>query len=563
LVILNTDAIEVSFLVLLAPAVAWGWISRKSPLRRSRIEHAFTSFATKRHLAVLSVGLLALALRLALLPLHPVPQPGIVDEFSYLLAADTFASGRLSNPPHPFWVSFENLMILSQPTYASKYPPAQGLALALGIVLAGNAWVGVLLSTAAMCSAIVWMLQAWIPPRWALLGGLLAMARIAVGSYWVDSYWGGAVAATGGALLYGALPRLIARGRARDGLLLGIGLAVLANSRPYEGLLAATPAAITIGVWAFRKGRPSLRPLLLVLLPLVVAALAALRYNAAITGNPLAMPYQLHEAQYSAAPLFWFQKIKPEPVYRHPVMKAFQTGWARQQYLDNFTHGLLRASLLKLDALRCFFFGALLTVCLVALPWALRSKRLRLAFFSLGFVLAGMLLEIAVVPHYAAPVTGIFYLLVIQCLRQVRACGRIGLAVGRAIPVVLAGTLLALYSLEAAGKPLLHEPYSWCFPRPGNLARARILDQLHHSEGRHLILVRYDPNFMGRHEEWVYNRADIDSAKVIWAWEMDPEHDSSLIRYFHSRHVWRLESDVPHPELQPYSAKIAAPTVRP
>src|SRR5262249_39106479 len=186
----------------------------------SRLETRLSLFASNRPLAVVSVGVLALGVRLVLLPILPIPQPVVHDEYSHLLLADTLAHGRLANPPHPMWVHFETFHVNWRPTYASMYYPGHALFLAFGQVLTGHPFWGVWLSGGLMCAAICWCLQGWLPPGWALVGGLVALIRLATFSYWVDSYWGGTVTSLGGALALGALPRIKQKQRTRDAMLM-------------------------------------------------------------------------------------------------------------------------------------------------------------------------------------------------------------------------------------------------------------------------------------------------------------------------------------------------------
>src|SRR5438067_10617424 len=205
------------------------------------LERGFIQLARRRGLAVIVVGITALVVRAALIPVEPIPQPGIHDEFAYLLAADTFAHGRLTNPTHPMWVHFETIHVNQRPTYCSKYYPAQGLILAIGQAFFGHPFWGVWLSVGLMCAAICWALQGWLPPSWALLGGLLAVIRLGTFSYWANGYWGGVVPAVAGALVLGSLPRIKRDQRIRDAFLFGLGTALMLGTRPYESLFLLFP----------------------------------------------------------------------------------------------------------------------------------------------------------------------------------------------------------------------------------------------------------------------------------------------------------------------------------
>ena len=243
----------------LAIAIALAWIAAGiGDAWLAPVERLLGALARRERLAVVGIGAAVILIRVALLPWMPVPEPRVHDEFSYLLAADTFVHGRLANPPHPLWTFFDTFHVLQHPTYASMYPPAQGAVLAVGKLL-GSPWLGVLLSSAAMCMAITWMLQGWAPPEWALLGGGLALCRFAIFSYWTNSYWGGSVAAIGAALVLGALPRMLRLLRPRDAVICGVGAGILANSRPLEGFIFCVPVAVAILWWCVRGGRARLR----------------------------------------------------------------------------------------------------------------------------------------------------------------------------------------------------------------------------------------------------------------------------------------------------------------
>jgi hypothetical protein len=102
----------------------------------------------------------------------------------------------------------------------------------------------------------------------------------------------------------------------------------------------------------------------------------------------------------------------------------------------------------------------------------------------------------------------------------------------------------------AGGSPFA----TWCSLGPVNLERAAVLAQLERTPGSHLAIVRYGPHHPIDMHEWVYNEADINAAKVIWARDMAPAENKELIDYFHDRHVWLVDADATPPRVVPYRA---------
>jgi hypothetical protein len=511
-------------------------------------------------LSIIFVALLTLGASATLSLFGHITKPRVHDEFSYLLTADTFAHGRLSNPTHPHWVHFESIHIIQQPTYASKYPPAQGLMLAAGQVIGGHPIVGVWISTALASAALCWMLFAWLPPWWAILGSLLTALHPGILLNWGQSYWGGTVAMMGGALVFGAMRRIMRGPRLHDAVLLGVGLAVLANSRPYEGLLVSLPVAVVLFNWMFGKNGPTAQvSLKRIVLPIsIVLAFTAIAmgfYNLRVTGSPLRMPYLVHDAMYSMVPFFLWQHPRPELTYHHEIIRYHHVRKLEYYMEQQSVGGFARASVEKVKGLWRFYQGypglrLVLTLPLFMLPWVMRDRWSRFALLTCGVLMAGLAMETWLHPHYAAPVIGLGFVLVLQAMRHLSVWRWRGRPMGRFVLWTIC--ILALTSFVMAFAEQIQKKSSgW------GSERARILAQLNEDGRRHLVMVRYgtlDVPYERGYREWVYNDADIDGAKVVWAREMDMAQNRKLLEYFKDRNVWLVEVDQydSPPKLTPY-----------
>jgi hypothetical protein len=503
-----------------------------------RIESVLSRFAAHKFLAVIALFLFVIVLRLVLLGQLPVPNPGIHDEFSYLLMGDTFVHGRLANPPHPLWRSFETFHVLWFPTYASKYPPAQGLVLALGQLL-GNPWIGVLLSAAAMAAAFVWMLQAWMPVRWALLTGLLAALRLCVASYWMNSYWGGAVAAVGGALVLGVFGRIKGRPSLVMGILLGLGVAVLFNSRPYESVFFCIPVGAAVILWLWREFKDAetrRAALCFVVFPasliLLFTGCLMARYNWRVTGHAAVPPYAYDARLHDGAAMFIWQTPKPAIHYDNAEMENFYNQYERLAYDRSWA----TFKTVFQDKWEHCSLAFLWPACWLLLPGVFflhRDARLRLPLFTLLAVLLGYCLVVWPGPHYLAPAAAIVFAALVQSIRHLRTIRIFGRPIGAALSRTIFLALVVDVSLLVAQR--LGDSQGW--GGWGLSDRADLLHDLESKPGKHVVLVRYSPDH-SVHEEWVFNAADIDASKVVWARDLPGEVNDQLFRYYPDRTIW-------------------------
>jgi hypothetical protein len=436
----------------------------------------------------------------------------------------------------------------------SMYPPAQGLVLAIGEKL-GNPWLGQLLVTAAMCAAITWMLQGWVPPGWALLGGMLALLRIAILSYWMNAYWSGSVVALGGALLLGAWPRIRKHFRIRDAVWMAGGVAILANSRPYEGMVFSLPVAAALLWWVgSKKGRDLKLAMRRVMLPalLVIAAAAASMgyYYYRVTGSPAQMAYAVNARTYGGSPYFlWGKAQERRPAYRHAVMREFYD-WTWDVFKEEHTvRGYLVASAANLAVWWRFYVGAALAIPLLGLPWAVGDRRMLLPVICIATLMLGIAVETWNAPHYYAPAAGAFFLLLVQAMRHIRLWRWKGRPVGHDLVRIVPMVCVAMIVIRVMAASI-HVPIEVPWPR-GNLTRVSVIRRLEKDAGQKLVLVRYGPEH-SPHDEYVYNRADIDGSEIVWARDMGGAENQELLNYFCKRSAWLLQPDDKPPHLTPY-----------
>lgn len=498
---------------------------------RPAVQRAFLLLASSKRTCFVALFFLPIILRLLLLPHHPVPVPDIYDEFAQLLVADTLLHGRLANPPHALPQFFETFFVLQRPSYSSMYPLGQGLVLAFGRLVSGTPWTGVLLATGAFSAACYWMLRGWLAPSWALLGGLLTVAEFGPLSQWANSYWGGgSLAAAAGCVVFGALPRIKNYSRPRDALLLGIGLGIHALTRQFESLF------LLLAILIFLRARiwrviPYAAP------ALVPVALVILLHNKAVTGNWATLPEALHRYQYGIPITLTIEPLPTPHVSLTPQQQMDFRAESLQHGSETATRFFQRLAY-RVRYYRFFFlpplYLALFAFCCVIRRWWWLA--VTLALFALGTNLFPYLLV-----HYLAGVVGLFVLASVIGLRRLPA------DIALVVIVLCFAEFLGWYGLHLFERPefyplLRYETWDSINHEGQAAKRVDIKEQLDNIPGKLLVFVHYSERHIYQ-DEWVWNAADIDSQRIVFARDLGAAENRKLIAYYPHRKVLLLEPD--------------------
>ena len=235
-------------------------------------------------------------------------------------------------------------------------------------------------------------------------------------------------------------------------------------SRPYEGLVASLPAAVVLFVWMVKsamrggvaEGLSAMAATMVVLVP-AVAWMAG--YHAAVTGDPLVMPVNVHDVAYNARPTFLWQKVEggaPVPASGNGrLLRRLGTAAVHQ------AAGVFRVNPglgTRVPIFYQFFIGVVFALPLAALWRNCRDRWMWLAAITCGLVFLVLTQAICLMPHYAAPITALILVQAVAGMRILRGWRWKGaarpLAVGRHYYGLPAGVCRALeHKVELGPNP--------------------------------------------------------------------------------------------------------------
>jgi hypothetical protein len=207
-----------------------------------------------------------------------------------------------------------------------------------------------------------------------------------------------------------------------------------------------------------------------------------------------------------------------------------------------------------------FFFAPPLYLALPAFLWALSQARCRWVLLWVTMFVLGINFFPAFQFHYLGGVTCLFVLVSVEGLKQLSRLQLGSYAVGALAAQVLFLFCAAQFALWYTAHIFDNTEWSLAVRRyetwqtinhdePGR--RALVNAELAKLPGKLLVFVRYWPRHIFQ-DEWVYNRADIEGARVVWARDLGPEENDELVRLLGGRNVWLLEPDARPPRLTSY-----------
>ncbi len=284
-------------------------------------------------------------------------------------------------------------------------------------------------------------------------------------------------------------------------------------------------------------------------------------YDYRAFGNALTPPYTVDRNAYGIAPYYVWQHERPEPSYRYAEMRNFYHEGELKFYKHiHSPKGFVPYTLGKAAFAFLFYAGFALIPPLLMMRRIFLDRRIRLLVVCVVVLACGMAIEIYLLPHYLAPFTAAFYAIGLQAMRHLRFWKPEGRPMGLALMRLTVVACVLMAAVRVIATPMHFGPNefppsnwnaAWFGPDHFGEERAQIESRLSQLPEGQLAIVHYSPDHNSG-DEWVYNGADIDGSKDVWAQDAGTQDNLELIRYYRNRRVWLVEPDAIPARVSPY-----------
>jgi hypothetical protein len=302
---------------------------------------------------------------------------------------------------------------------------------------------------------------------------------------------------------------------------------------------------MAILAWEFRTRFSALAKIAIPAVAVAGIAVVGLGvYFTHVTGSPFVTAYQISQKTYGwPMSLAW---TPPPPIeHRHIELARYYHYEIGEHEKVDGPVDFVEYLTFRLQEYWRFFLGPALTIPLIMLGrvW----KRRPFLFAGLAGCLSAVLLEGAATPHNLAPAAAVIVAILVECCRHLQASRfhTVRVRVLPLLPAVMALVLVLRIGAETARLPYTQKLnfQSWCCRVEGNLNKARITTTLQQIPGNHLVFVKTKTEEMNLFQ-WIYNDADIDHSRIVWARDLGAERNRQLQAYFAARQVWLADPNV-------------------
>lgn len=241
--------------------------------------------------------------------------PAVHDEYSYLFQAETFLAGRLWFPSHEEPRLFDQMHVVNEGHFASRYFPGAGLWMAPFVAM-GHPYWGHWLAGAITSVLVFWIGRDLHSNRLGFIAGSLTALAPGMGMF-SNLLLAHHPTLIGLFVFLLAFLKMIRTGSGIAATTAGVGLAYAMLCRPATAAGFALPCGIYVAWWLLSKyrgdGAGSIRRCATVVcglgLPLVIGFAAMFLFNRSITGNGFYSPYQQFTDIYTPRHVYGFNNV--------------------------------------------------------------------------------------------------------------------------------------------------------------------------------------------------------------------------------------------------------------